>query len=84
MPKFIKLGFHKVHVIDKNYDFIASESWLDHLDTLSAQDLIDGINHIKSVIKNTKPTIDRDLTYENHLLTTFSWKLIYKQQLTLF
>lgn len=84
MPKFIKLGFHKVRVIDKNYDFIVSESWLEHLETLSAQELIEGINHIKSFIHNTKITIDRDLVYENYLLTTFSWKLTYKQQLTLF
>lgn len=84
MPKFIKINQNKIHVIDKRYNFITSTSWLSHLDTLTAQDLISGINDIKTILKNTKPTTDRDLIYENHLLTTFSWKLNYKQQLTLF
>lgn len=84
MLKIIKVGKHQVRVIDKNYDFITSESWLKHLDSLSAIQLQSGISHMKEVIKNTKKTIDRDLAYENYLLLTFTWKFTYKQQLSLF
>ena len=86
MLKYKKIGKYKVRVIDKkyNFDFITSDSWLQHLDTLSAIDLQKAIADVREVIKNTRPTIDRDLVYENHLLITFSWKLMYKQQLTLF
>ena len=41
MLKYKKIGNYKVRVIDKkyNFDFITSDSWLQHLDTLSAIDL---------------------------------------------